>query len=224
MIPLRDENPTSTTPFVTVALIAINVLVFAYQLTLTTAESQRFVYTFGAVPLWLSQDMSGLPALPVHWLSLFSAMFVHGGFMHLAGNMLYLWIFGNNIEDHLGHFRFILFYAAAGLAAALAHVLSDVVSPVPMIGASGAISGVLGAYFVLYPRARVVVLIWLFFFIRFIHVPAFLVLGLWFIMQLPGAFNQSGGIAWFAHIGGFVFGLLVIRGFRWRRPQRPFLM
>ncbi|MBU0507524.1 rhomboid family intramembrane serine protease [bacterium] len=221
MIPIRDENPTRRFPFVTVAFIAANVVVFVYQMTLPPAALQKFVYTFGAIPILLTRDLLQLPQVPAHWTGLFSSMFVHGGIMHLAGNMLYLWIFGNNVEDYLGRLKFILFYVVCGLAAALAHTFSDVTSAIPMIGASGAISGVLGAYLILYPRARVVVLIWFFFFIRFVRVPAFLVLGLWFVMQIPGALGDESGIAWFAHIGGFVFGFLVIRLLGRGRPRQP---
>jgi membrane associated rhomboid family serine protease len=224
MIPIRDENPTRRKPVVTVILIALNCAVFLYQVTRPVEAQQRVVYTFGAIPLLLTRDFNLLPQLPEHWLTLVTSMFLHGGFLHLAGNMLYLWIFGNNIEDYLGRPRFILFYLVCGLVAAVTHALSDVTSPVPMVGASGAISGLLGAYMMLYPRARVIVLVWFFFIIRFVAVPAFVVLGLWFVMQLSGVLGASGGIAWFAHIGGFVFGLLTIRGLGRIRPLRPHLM
>ncbi|MDD5089246.1 MAG: rhomboid family intramembrane serine protease [bacterium] len=222
MIPLRDENPTRRTPFITVALISANVVVFGYQFLLAPPELQRFVTAYGAVPALLTRDLFSLPGLPVHWPALVSSMFLHGGIMHLLGNMLYLWIFGNNVEDYLGHGKFLLFYVLCGLAAALTHTIANVTSTVPMIGASGAISGILGAYMILYPRARVAVLIWLFIVVRVIYVPAFLVLGLWFVMQIPGALGDADGIAWFAHIGGFVFGLLMIRLLGWRRPVQPY--
>src|SRR3990167_543797 len=152
MTPLRDDNPTTITPVVTVGLIVANVLVFAYQMSLGRA-GEAFVYTFGAVPSALFGGESPSPLPPP--MTLFTAMFVHGGLMHVGGNMLYLWIFGNNIEDRLGHFRFIIFYILTGLIASLAHIIMMPDSKIPMIGASGAIAGILGAYFLLYPRAHV---------------------------------------------------------------------
>jgi membrane associated rhomboid family serine protease len=223
MIPLRDENPTRRPAIITVALIVANCAVFLFQVTRPLEVQQWITYNFGAIPLLLVRDVFLLPQPPGHWLTLFSSMFLHGGFFHLAGNMLYLWIFGNNVEDHLGHLKFLVFYLLCGVAAALTHTLAESQSTVPMIGASGAISGILGAYLVLYPRARVVTMIWFFFFLRFVRVPAFIVLGLWFLMQLPGALGGSGGIAWFAHIGGFVFGLLIIRLLGGQRPHPPHL-
>jgi membrane associated rhomboid family serine protease len=220
MIPLRDENPTRRKAVVTVAIIIINCAVFLYQVTRRGDMQQWIIYRFGAIPLLLVRDAFLLPQPPGHWLTLFSSTFLHGGFLHLAGNMLYLWIFGNNVEDYLGHVKFLFFYLLCGVAAAFTHTLAESTSTVPMIGASGAISGILGAYLILYPRARVVTMIWFFFFLRFVRLPAFVVLGLWFLMQLPGALGGSGGIAWFAHIGGFVFGLLTVLLFG-GRPRRP---
>jgi membrane associated rhomboid family serine protease len=221
MIPIRDENPTRRVPVVTIALIAINAAVFLYQFIQLPDAQREFVYTFGAIPLLLTRDFHLLPQFPTHWPSLISSMFLHGGFLHLGGNMLYLWIFGNNIEDHLGRVRFVFFYVLCGIVAALTHTLSDITSAVPMIGASGAISGLLGAYLLLYPRANVVVLIWFFFFLRFIRIPAFIVLGLWFVMQLPGTLTgASSGIAFFAHIGGFIFGLATIKLMGRHQPRR----
>ncbi|RPH96100.1 rhomboid family intramembrane serine protease [candidate division KSB1 bacterium] len=220
MIPIRDENPTRRTPYVTVSLIAINSFVFIYQF-LQPSEAQHWItYNFGAIPLLLVRDFNLLPQLPDHGLTLITSMFLHGGIFHIAGNMLYLWIFGNNVEDYLGHGKFILFYLVCGIAAALTHTLTQITSPVPMIGASGAISGILGAYVVLYPRARVVTMLWIFFFVRFVRIPAFIVLGIWFLMQLPGALGGQGGIAWFAHIGGFLFGLIFIRLWGGAPPRR----
>lgn len=221
MIPLRDENPTQRPAVVTVALIIANAAVFLVQVTRPPDVQQWIAYNFGAIPLLLVRDAFLLPQPPSHWVTLLSSMFLHGGLFHLAGNMLSLWIFGNNVEDHLGHLKFLGFYLLCGVAAALTHTLAEISSPVPMIGASGAISGILGAYLILYPRARVVTMIWFFFFLRFVRVPAFIVLGLWFLMQLPGALGGSGGIAWFAHIGGFVFGLLIVLLFGGRRPRQP---
>ena len=217
MIPIRDENPTRLKPVVTVGIIVANVAVYAFQFMLPLPDQERFVYVFGSIPALVTRDFLLLPSLPAHWATLFTSMFVHGGLFHLGGNMLYLWIFGNNIEDHLGHVRFVFFYLVCGLTAGLSHVVADPASTVPMVGASGAISGVLGAYLLLYPRARVQVLVWFFFFVRFVYVPAFLVLGIWFIMQLTGVlgsgYNGQGGIAWFAHIGGFLAGMILVHLF-----------
>jgi membrane associated rhomboid family serine protease len=221
MIPLKDDNPTTITPVVTIGVIAINVAVFAYQLSLGAA-GQAFVYTFGAIPIALFGGESVSPIPPT--VTLFTAMFLHGGIMHVGGNMLYLWIFGNNIEDVMGHGRFVVFYLLCGVAASYAHALSAPASVMPMIGASGAISGVLGAYLLLFPRARVLTLIPLGFYTRMVYVPAAWVLGFWIVIQfLNGTLSlggRGGGVAWFAHVGGFLAGMLLIRLFvRWRPPR-----
>jgi membrane associated rhomboid family serine protease len=220
MIPLRDDNPTKIVPVMTVGLIVLNVLAFLYQISLGPSGAEVFIYQFGAIPavIFGSQSLpSELVAIPAS-LSIFTSMFLHGGFMHLIGNMLYLWIFGNNIEDAMGHGRFVLFYLLTGVAASMAHFLTDLTSEIPTIGASGAISGILGAYILLYPRAQVLVLIFLGFFIRVMYVPAGLALGFYFLLQiLQGTltFGQGGGgVAWFAHIGGFVAGLLMVGLFK----------
>ena len=170
-----------------------------------------FYLNYGAIPAVLMFDLRALPALPISWMTLVTSMFLHGGLLHLAGNMLYLWIFGNNIEDHLGHVRFLLFYLLTGIIAAVTHTVIFSGSLVPMVGASGAISGVLGAYAITYPKARVVVMIWLLIIIKFVRIPAFIVLGLWFLFQINGGFGsfsgEDQGIAWFAHIGGFAAGI-----------------
>ncbi len=220
MIPIRDENPTQGIPFVTLGIIALNVLVYLYQLVMPAQEEVLFAYRYGVVPALLTGQVDappGLLAIPEP-LTLLTAMFLHGGILHLAGNMLYLWIFGNNVEDRLGPARFLLFYLVGGVAASLAHVLSGPSSQLPMIGASGAIAAVLGAYFLLYPRANVVVLIWFFFFVQLIKVPAVIVLGVWFLFQVLG--SGGPGVAWMAHIGGFVVGLVLIRFFL-PPPGRP---
>jgi membrane associated rhomboid family serine protease len=226
MIPLRDENPTTITPVVTVALIVLNVLVYLYQVSLGPAEA-RFIASFAAVPAeWFRPGtVVGDPVVPPS-LTVLTSMFLHGSLMHLGGNMLYLWIFGNNIEDVMGHGRFILFYVLCGVAAMFGHAFTAPESTVPMIGASGAISGVLGAYLLLFPQVRVLVLIPLGFFTRMVHVPAVVVLGFWIVMQIiNGAFSWGGlggGVAWFAHIGGFAAGLALIKVFQ-RRPVTPAL-
>src|SRR5437870_10861553 len=222
MIPLRDENPTTLTPVVTVSLIVLNCLVFLYQLSLGPAE-ERFILSYAAVPAewFLPGTVVGDPAVPSA-LTVLTSMFLHAGFMHLGGNMLYLWIFGNNIEDVMGHGRFVLFYLLCGVAAVFGHAITAPDSTVPMIGASGAIPGVLGAYLLLFPRARVRVLFFFGFFIRTIYVPAAIVLGLWIVLQVfNAAFNlggEGGGVAWFAHVGGFRAGLVLIKIFQ--RPMR----
>lgn len=233
MIPLHDDNPTETTPVVTVGVIVAATLIFFYQLSLGPQAGQRLVYQYGAIPAVifgqesLPREVMALPAS----LSLITSMFLHGGFLHLIGNMLYLWIFGNNIEDAMGHVRFILFYLVCGVIAAMSHALADPGSVAPMIGASGAISGVLGAYLLLYPRARVYVLIPLGFFFWRMYVPAGVVLIFWFLLQLISGTASigggGGGVAWFAHIGGFLAGMVLIGFFKHRSvrffnpPHRP---
>jgi len=218
MIPLKDENPTRIFPLVTIGLIVVNALVFLYQLSLGPA-SQTFVFAYGALPYEITRGMDIEPqaAIPPY-LTIYTSMFMHGGFMHIAGNMLYLWIFGNNIEDSMGHVRFVLFYLICGTIATVAHILVDQDSQVPMVGASGAISGVLGAYLLLFPRARILTLMMLGFFIRIVKVPAIVVLGFWIVFQFLNsaltAGTEGGGVAWFAHIGGFFAGLLLISLFR----------
>jgi membrane associated rhomboid family serine protease len=220
MIPLHDDNPIEITPIMTIGVIVACVLVFFYQVSLPPRAGEMFVYQFGAIPAVvfgeasLPQELIALPA----YGTLVSSMFLHGGWMHLIGNMLYLWIFGNNIEDVMGHVKFVIFYVLCGVLAALSHAMIDSGSTVPMVGASGAISGILGAYILLYPHARVLILIPLGFFMHTLYVPAGVVLGLWFAMQLlPGILSlghQGGGIAFFAHIGGFVAGMLLIGLFK----------
>lgn len=232
MIPLHDDNPTDNTPVVTFLFIAACVLVFLYQVSLPQDMGQMFVYQFGAVPAvvfgsaTLPPEVQAVPAS----MSLVTSMFLHGGWMHLIGNMLYLWIFGNNIEDVMGHTRFIIFYVLCGILAALAHAAIDPSSEIPMIGASGAISGVLGAYLLLFPRAQVLVLIPLGFFSRIMYIPAGFVLGLWFLMQVfSGGLSlgsKGGGVAFFAHVGGFLAGMALIGLFkhphvRFFNPPRP---
>lgn len=226
MIPLRDDNPTSIQPILCISFIAINILVFLYQFSLGPQLEQVFIYQYGAIPavLFGQESLPAEVAVLPPVMSLFTSMFLHGGFMHLAGNMLYLWIFGNNIEDVMGHRRFIVFYLLCGLIAAMSHAVTDTGSVVPMIGASGAISGLLGAYLLLYPHAQVLVLIPLGFFTRMIYIRAGWVLGFWFFMQvLSGGMSvgqKGGGVAFFAHIGGFLAGMLLIGLFK--RPDVRF--
>lgn len=220
MLPLKDDIPTNRLPVVTIGLILINCLIHLYRFTLPPLEAQMAVYQFGLIPAEITHfaDMTPQVPFPV-WLSPFSAMFLHADLWHLGGNMLYLWIFGNNVEDHLGPVKFLLFYLVSGLAAVGLFIAITPNGTVPMIGASGAIAGVLGAYLVLFPRARILTLIWFIFIIRLIWLPAMFILGYWFVIQLFMGISSlgqgGGGVAWFAHIGGFAFGWLY---FRLRRP------
>ena len=216
MIPLRDAIPSQSPPAVTVLLITLNVLAFLYELSLGKALDV-FIMQYGAVPLRfiLAGQMEEVSTVE-RFLPLFTSMFLHGGWLHLGGNMLYLWIFGDNVEDRLGHVRFLLFYLACGLAAALAQIYINPTSKIPMVGASGAVAGVLGAYLVLFPHARVLALIPIVFFFQIVELPALLFLGFWFLMQfLNGAISitaanyATGGVAWWAHIGGFVSGVVL---------------
>lgn len=214
MIPIRDVIPSRTRPYVTFSLIAANALVFLYQLSLDPALIDPFLERFALEPARLS-----LGTAP----TLVTATFLHGGWTHLLGNLLFLWIFGDNVEDRFGHGRFLAFYLFAGVAANLAQTAASPGSFVPVLGASGAIAAIMGAYFVLFPRSRVVMLIWLLFYIDFVEIPAVLFLGFWFLFQFIGGLGQAasaagGGIAFFAHIGGFVVGALLGRVLA--RPER----
>jgi membrane associated rhomboid family serine protease len=223
VIPLHDDNPTERTPVVTIAFIATCILVFLYQVSLPRDPGETFVYQYGAIPsvlfghAVLPPEAAAIPPI----VTLLTSMFLHGGWMHLIGNMLYLWIFGNNIEDVMGHARFIVFYLLCGALAALSHAVTDLSSQIPMVGASGAISAVLGAYVLLFPHARILVLIPGF---GITQVAAGIVLGMWFVTQLvSGGMSmgaQGGGVAFFAHIGGFLAGMALIGLFK--RPEVPF--
>lgn len=224
MIPLRDENPTRTFPFVTILIIAANAVIFLYQVSLGP-HLEQFIAAFAAVPSAVThfQNPESPSALPP-FLTLITSMFLHGGFLHVAGNMLFLWIFGNNIEDTVGHGRFIIFYLLCGLAAGFLQVAMTPHSTIPLVGASGAISGVMGAYVVLFPRAKILTLIFLGFFIRVIRVPAYFFLFFWFAIQLMSAFfaagsPDQGGVAFFAHIGGFVAGIGLVKLFEQKKRK-----
>ena len=222
MIPLRDSIPSRSFPGTTIALIAANAAVFLYQLSLGPGYGEAFVATFGAVPAAITGALHAAAPLPPP-LTIVSSMFLHGGVLHLLGNMVFLWIFGNNVEDALGHLRFLVFYLLCGVAGALAHVVTSPASTVPMVGASGAISGVLGAYFLLYPHARIVTLVFLGFLAQTVSIPAFYFLGFWFLMQLLSgaatAGRAGGGVAFLAHVGGFVAGLGLLVPFKRRRVR-----
>lgn len=225
MIPIRDYNPTTRTPYVTIALIACCILVFIWQLSLDPRSGEIMVRQFGFIPALLFGHAAwadGTALIP-SWTTLFTSMFLHGGIMHLAGNMLYLWIFGNNIEDVMGHTRFLAFYLLCGLIAAIAQAIPDPGSTIPMIGASGAISGVLGAYLLLFPKAQVQVIIPIGFFIMRTLSAGWL-LGIWIAFQVISglaADPSGGGVAWWAHVGGFVAGMALVHLFRQSDIKTP---
>lgn len=207
MFPIQDHNPSGRTPYVVYALIALNIAIFLAMLTLKNdrdAEAQ-FYAMWAAVPYQISQGQ--------HLETLVTSMFMHGGFMHLAGNMLFLWIFGDNLEDEMGHLTFLGFYLITGVAAGLVHVFSAPGSIIPTVGASGAIAAVMGGYLLLYPKARVDILVIFIFFFKIFSIRAWIILGLWFTLQFFGSITSntsSGGIAYWAHSSGFVFGLILI--------------
>jgi membrane associated rhomboid family serine protease len=234
--PIRDYRPSGSFPIVTVTIIIIDVLIYLYQALVLGSQpspywirsgfhreslsmEQLFIFTYGLQPCEVLRNCRPFPptSFPI-WITLFTSMFLHGSVLHVAGNMWYLWIFGDNVEDAMGRVRFLAFYLLSGLAAAAAQILSSPDSPIPMIGASGAIAGVLGAYMMLYPYGRVLTLVWFFYFVRFVQMPAIFVLGLWFVIQvlsasLGGGSLEGGGVAWMAHIGGFLAGALLVRFF-----------
>jgi rhomboid family protein len=236
VIPLRDANPTRRTPWVTLAIIALNVIVFVFwqgfPLGGPTTQSQvKTIFCYGAIPAEVS-DFSPIPEVAQACggksvlLSILSSMFLHGSLLHIAGNMLFLWVFGNNIEDRMGRVVFPIFYIAAGAVAVYAQVLPSPGSQVPLVGASGAIAGTLGAYIVLYPHARVLALVPIFLFLQVMQLPAMIVLGFWFVLQALSSFTsfggaaEQGGVAYLAHVGGFAFGALIALVFYRGRPQK----
>jgi membrane associated rhomboid family serine protease len=219
MFPIADDNPRINTPYVTWSLIGACVAVYVWQFSLGGNAGEIAVYQYGMIPARLFGDATLDPELATvpAWATVFTSMFMHGGWMHLGFNMLFLWIFGDNIEDSMGHVRYLVFYLTCGVAAALAQALVSPDSTIPMVGASGAISGVLGAYLLLHPKATVRTVIFLGIFVTMIHLPALIVLGLWFLMQLVSAtLSSSGeaGVAFWAHIGGFVAGLVLVPLFK----------
>lgn len=214
MIPIRDINPSRNYPVVNSTIIGINILAYLLQLS-QGAEIESFIYVYGLVPARYS-----IPHIASYFtffqqaFSLLSFMFLHGGFLHLLGNMWSLYIFGDNVEDRLGPFRYILFYLTCGMASGLSHLVLNANSNIPTIGASGAIAGVMGAYLILYPRSKILTLIPIIIIPWFIEIPAFFFIGIWFVLQLinaAGSQGGAGGIAWWAHIGGFIFGILFLK-------------
>lgn len=225
MFPYRDKNPSGTFPFVTVAIIIVNAIVFIYELSLGY-RLEEFIYRYGIVPARVMHFFSVPSAnLKPVLMPFFSSMFLHAGFMHLVGNMWYLWIFGDNVEDRLGHLKFLAFYLACGVGASIIFLFFGSESLVPCIGASGAIAGVLGAYMITFPKARIMTLVVFGFFWGRVELPAIVVLGFWFVIQF---FNGAaaiaspnvtgGGVAWWAHIGGFILGIVLVNLFPKRKP------
>lgn len=210
MIPLKDDNPTRTFPIINYALIVANIAVFIYQMTLPPYEYKAFLMANAMVPMRIPQFLAGYLGFKMAFYPMFTSMFLHGGLMHLLGNMLFLYIFGDNVEDYFGHLGYLVFYLVCGIGSGLIHSLFNLTSSLPALGASGAISGVMGAYAVLYPRARVLML----FFVFLVPVPAYFVLGYWFALQFLSGIGEfggaiSGGVAWWAHIGGFLMGMVI---------------
>lgn len=224
MIPLHDDNPTKITPYITYGLIIINVLVFLHQKSLEVSVSQQqinaFYHFYAVVPQELSASLRGVSVnQPVpEWLTLITSQFLHGGWLHLGGNMLFMWVFGNNIEDKLGRFTYLFFYLSCGVLASLCHWFFSMQSGIPSLGASGAIAGVMGAYIIRFPRAQILTLVPLGFFITTLRLPAVFFLGIWFLQQaffsftslgMPAGMGETGGVAYWAHSGGFVFGVIL---------------
>ncbi|MCF8482049.1 MAG: rhomboid family intramembrane serine protease [Rhodospirillum sp.] len=214
MLPLHDDNPTTVRPVVTIGLIFVCLAVFLYQSQLSERESRDILLSHGFVPLRLFLDFPGDgPFPPPSLVTLLTSAFLHGGWLHVLGNMLVLWVFGNNVEDAMGHGRFLVFYLLCGAAAAFFHGLSATQSVVPMVGASGAISGVMGAYILLYPRARILCWAW----ILVLRLPAMVFLGIWFGLQVVSALGDgNGSVAWWAHVGGFLVGMALLIPFKRR--------
>jgi membrane associated rhomboid family serine protease len=224
MFPIDDDNPTRITPYVTYGIVALNVLIFIYELTFSEQGLTKFFYQWAVVPIQLTGAIAGspvpiLPAEPPELFTLISSQFLHGGFLHIAGNMLFLWIFGNNVEDQLGHFKFLFFYLACGVLASLAQCFFSQTSQIPSLGASGAIAGVMGAYIIRFPNVSVKTVFPIGIFPLVFNIPAFFYLGIWFLQQALYSFAtlapktnvgmESGGVAYWAHAGGFVFGAVL---------------
>ncbi|MBD2113377.1 MULTISPECIES: rhomboid family intramembrane serine protease [Cyanophyceae] len=233
MVPLHDDNPTTITPVVTYGLIGINIAVFVFQLSLSQEGIDGFFDAWALVPAQLTGSFQGALQAPIYeWITLLSSQFLHGGFFHIGGNLLYLWVFGNNIEDRLGHIKFLIFYLGCGALAGLTQWIFDPSSALPTIGASGAIAGVMGAYILRFPRARIVTLIPLIIIFTTVRIPAVFFLGFWFVQQalfsiasLGSDAGSGGGVAYWAHSGGFVFGLILgpllgLMGGKVRSPRR----
>jgi len=227
LLPLKDDIPSRRFPLVTYGIIAVNVVIFMFEATMGSEQLQAFFQLVAVIPAEYTAFLRGEPVPLLKLLvAPFASMFLHGGWMHLFGNMWFLYLFGDNVEDAMGHFRFLVFYLLSGLAATAAHIFVNPFSPIPIVGASGAISGVVGAYFLMFPTARVLTLVPVFFFVDIVLLPAVVFIGLWFLFQfwsglLSLAVPHMGGVAWWAHIGGFVAGLILAPVMRERRrPTR----
>ncbi|HLK03625.1 MAG TPA: rhomboid family intramembrane serine protease [Candidatus Acidoferrum sp.] len=217
-IPLKDENPTRSTPYINYALVLANALVFVYELTLPHRTQAALASVYGTVPTRFVHALSGHGHVESALIPLFTSMFLHNGFAHILGNMLFLWIFGDNVEDFFGHAGYLFFYLFCGIASGLVHIAFNSHSSIPAVGASGAISGVLGAYVLLYPTNRILTLVLIF----LVPLPAFIILGYWFILQFVAGISSfgasaTGGVAWWAHIGGFLIGLVITLAVKKRR-------
>ncbi len=225
MFPLKDTIPSQTFPFVNIFLIIINSVVFLFEVSLGPQQLQAFIHQFGVIPAKFFLMAQNDPANVVgRYLPIFTSIFLHGGWFHIIGNMWFLWIFGDNVEDRMGHFRYFIFYILVGLLAGITHIYLNPASTVPTIGASGAIAGVMGAYFILFPNSRIITLIIIVFFVDIIEIPAFFFLGFWFLLQFfQGtaslmAPTNMGGVAWWAHFGGFVAGAILV--FFFKKPKK----
>ena len=220
ILPIKNDNPTITRPWVTLSIVAINSIVFLYSYLLGTHGFDVFTQRMGLIPFEITHAVDAVSPTPIPlYLTIFSAMFMHGGLMHLGGNLLYLWIFGNNVVDSMGHGMFVVFYLLCGSLAALVQVFSDPTSNIPMVGASGAVAGTLGAYLLLHPRARILTFVFLGIFWTFIRLPALVVLLGWIALQIFNALGTqpgTGGVAWLAHVGGFFSGAILIGLFKYR--------
>ena len=216
--PFKDDNPTKSTPIISYSIIAMCCLIYLFQASMSQNEEFFLIKNYGATPvLLINQTVS-------YWYSSISSMFLHGGLMHLGGNLVYLWIFGDNVEDEFGKFKFIIFYILCGIGAVIAQILFNVESNVPMIGASGAIAGTLGAYIVLYSRAKIFVFAWIVIFVKILKIPAFIVIGVWIGLQIMNVFDQgSSGVAYSAHIGGFICGVILTPIFK-RKDTKIFTL
>jgi hypothetical protein len=226
MFPLKDTIPSRTFPIITLSIIVINSIIFIYELYLGS-DVDHLVSSLGVTPVLYTQAWQENPWQLISGIvPLLSSLFLHGGWLHVISNMWYLWIFGDNVEDRTGHFRFLLFYLFCGILATFSHIILNPISDIPTIGASGAIAGVMGAYFILYPRSRIVTLFFLFIFVQIVEIPALYFLGFWIILQVisgtlsTGLTAASGGVAWWAHIGGFLAGLIFIFSFRKTRKRK----
>jgi len=217
-IPLRDENPTRITPYINYLLVAVNSMVFLYELALPQRAQNALAMVYGTVPVRFAHLLAGAGHADTTLLTLLTSMFLHNGPAHLIGNMLFLWIFGDNVEEFFGHAGYLLFYLFCGVASGITHILFNFHSAIPAVGASGAISGVMGAYILLFPHSRILTLVLIF----LVPLPAFLILGYWFLLQFVAGVSSfaaaaTGGVAWWAHIGGFLTGLLIAASARRRK-------